>query len=101
METQQISNVYMTVDDQLVSLTPTSPVKRTMAESPKGQRNKNPRNNPSTTQITDEIRNTHTLTQQNFINAMNEKHAQKVEKQNWTIRDDDKLIQSSKTTIHE
>jgi hypothetical protein len=39
-----------------------------MAESPKGQRNKNPRNNPSSTQITDEILNTRTLTQQNFTN---------------------------------
>jgi hypothetical protein len=47
MWNQPISNVYnMTVDDQFVSLTPTSPVKRTTAESPKGQRNKNPRNNP-------------------------------------------------------
>jgi hypothetical protein len=33
MKTQPISNVYMTVDDQFVSLTPTSSVKRTMAES--------------------------------------------------------------------
>jgi hypothetical protein len=63
-----------------------------MAESPIGQRNENPRNNPSTTQITDEIRNTHTLTQQNFTRAMNEKYAQNPEKLNWTIRDDDKLI---------
>jgi hypothetical protein len=81
MQIQPISNVYMTVDDQLVSLTPTSPVKRT----PKGQRNKNPRNNPSTTQIT-------SLTQQNFTRAMYEKYAQNPEKLNWTIRDDDKLI---------
>jgi hypothetical protein len=39
-------------------------------------------NNPSTTQTTDDTRNTHIRTHQNFTRAMNEKYAQNPEKLN-------------------